>query len=75
MTTLEEVISLIHKGEKNRHYAETILNHQSSRSHTIFKFHVSAFFVDEEFDVLRCSTEATINFIDLAGSEKISNHY
>jgi hypothetical protein len=36
---------------------------------------VSAFFVDEEFEVLRCSTEAAINFIDLAGSEKISNHY
>ena len=36
---------------------------------------MSAYFIDEEFDVLRCSTEAIVNFIDLAGSEKISNHY
>ena len=27
VTSLEEVITIIHNGEKNRHYAETILNH------------------------------------------------
>ena len=43
VTTLDEVFKILSKGEKNRHYAETILNHQSSRSHTIFKVLVSAF--------------------------------
>lgn len=74
VTSLEEVITIIHDGERNRHYAETILNHQSSRSHTVFKLKVSAYLPDEESDILKCSTEAVVNFIDLAGSEKISNH-
>ncbi|EGR26914.1 kinesin motor domain protein [Ichthyophthirius multifiliis] len=34
---LEDVLDIIYQGEENRHYAETILNHTSSRSHTIFK--------------------------------------
>ncbi|CAD8121633.1 unnamed protein product [Paramecium sonneborni] len=74
VTSIEDVISCISKGEKNRHYAETILNHQSSRSHTIFKVLISAYSNEsEEEENFTFSTEACINFIDLAGSEKISS--
>ena len=34
---VNEVIQAIRKGERNRHYAENIMNHNSSRSHTIFQ--------------------------------------
>ena len=72
--SLEEVIQLIHQGESNRHYAETILNHQSSRSHTIFRIQVNASQLSAQGDQgLKSSTQAYINFIDLAGSEKIGN--
>ena len=35
--SLEHVKQVIKQGESNRHYAETSLNHTSSRSHTIFR--------------------------------------
>lgn len=34
---MEEVMELIEKGESNRRYATTAMNHNSSRSHTIFR--------------------------------------
>lgn len=73
VTSLDDVFRLIQVGENNRHYAETILNHQSSRSHTVFKVLLSAYMNESEDDEdFTFSTEACINFIDLAGSEKIS---
>lgn len=48
VTSLEEVIQLINLGESNRHYAETILNHLSSRSHTIFTINVTSYKLDVE---------------------------
>ena len=39
--SIEEVLKLITIGEKNRHYAETFLNHCSSRSHTLFRLHIT----------------------------------
>jgi len=35
--SVNEVIEVIRKGEKNRHYAENVMNRNSSRSHTIFQ--------------------------------------
>ena len=40
--SLEECLSLLRLGEFNRHYAETKMNHQSSRSHTLFRLHVES---------------------------------
>ena len=40
ISTIEDALALLQKGEENRHYAETFLNHTSSRSHTIFKVYV-----------------------------------
>ena len=92
----------------NRHYAQTKLNHKSSRSHTIFRIVVKSLtnhFISKyrKFQATQTNTglinnvnngdlinslskqngdniegavitEAELNFIDLAGSEKISNH-
>ena len=92
------------KGEQNRHYAETLMNHTSSRSHTIFRLFVKAVtnnFIRNYRKEMRDSsninnenllkelndsdenciqtgtlvTEALLNFVDLAGSEKVSNHH
>jgi Cdc6-like AAA superfamily ATPase len=32
-----EILEVLSRGEKNRHYAQTSMNHHSSRSHTIFR--------------------------------------
>ena len=40
--SIEEILSIIKKGEVNRHYAKTTMNHVSSRSHTIFRLHVQS---------------------------------
>ena len=37
VSKIEEVLRLISLGERNRRYAETHLNHCSSRSHTLFR--------------------------------------
>ena len=43
--SLEDCLSLLRLGEVNRHYAETKMNHQSSRSHTLFRLHVESMVV------------------------------
>lgn len=37
METFEDCMEILKLGEYNRHYAATSMNHQSSRSHTIFR--------------------------------------
>lgn len=37
ISSIEEAIKKLKDGEANRHYAETALNHTSSRSHTLFR--------------------------------------
>ena len=78
--SIDEVLERLHKGEENRHYAATNLNHHSSRSHTIFKLNVRSLKVvpktntltdEENFENI--TTESAVNFVDLAGSEKVSS--
>lgn len=45
--SIEDILEVIYEGEENRHYAETILNHSSSRSHTIFKLYVHSYGNDQ----------------------------
>lgn len=59
-------------GETNRHYASTIMNHCSSRSHTIFRLYVRC--VPNVPSPSSMITESILNFVDLAGSEKINIH-
>ena len=35
--SVEEIMQIIIQGEGNRHYAESVMNHNSSRSHTVFQ--------------------------------------
>lgn len=63
VSSIEEVLLFLQKGEENRHYAQTIMNHSSSRSHTVFRLKIST------------SKETFLSFVDLGGSEKVSNLY
>ena len=88
MESFDECKELLKLGEMNRSYAETKMNHQSSRSHTLFRLTVQSVV---KFDCLnesdgdnalaRVSTitnsvnvQAVLNFIDLAGSERADSH-
>lgn len=62
-----EINGIIEKGEHFRHYAITKLNHCSSRSHTIFTLKIKSLCNKE--NLIR---ESVVNFVDLAGSEKIA---
>jgi len=75
--TIDEVLEKLWKGEENRHYASTSLNHHSSRSHTIFRLNVRSLQMvpkqdpEEEESFENITTESVVNFVDLAGSEKV----
>ena len=62
----EEAIDLIMSGEENRHFAATALNHHSSRSHCLIRLFVKKIGKNETV------FEGICNFVDLAGSEKLS---
>lgn len=68
ITSLKEALEVLERGEKNRHFAATNLNHNSSRSHALFRIMVK--YVDKENNVY----ESICNFVDLAGSEKLSKY-
>lgn len=73
----EECLEILKIGEFNRHYAATSMNHQSSRSHTIFRLmiqNVGERGFSGEGRGIKYVKESLLNFIDLAGSEKVSNH-
>ena len=72
VTSIEDIIDIIRKGEANRHYASTIMNHVSSRSHTIFRLYVRC--IPNLIETTSVITESILNFVDLAGSEKINIH-
>lgn len=109
VSSISEILEKLKKGESNRHYARTNMNHSSSRSHTIFRLLVQTVtntFIREyrrqkrekspniNNDELKHKfssaekileskeategtmvTESLLNFVDLAGSEKISSHH
>ncbi|KAF7252702.1 Centromere-associated protein E [Varanus komodoensis] len=74
VTSPEQVLSWLQKGEKNRHYGETKMNERSSRSHTIFRMIIES---KEKTDTSSSSYEGAVmvshlNLVDLAGSERAS---
>jgi len=110
VSSIDDILEKLRRGEAHRHYASTIMNHVSSRSHTIFRLMVqtvsSSFIKDyrgqqqQQDDPCNTSninnqelrmhieahlqaktgqktviTESLLNFVDLAGSEKVSNHH
>lgn len=85
-SSIEEVLHYLGRGEANRHYAGTAMNHHSSRSHTIFRLNVASvttvFTRDmclsspqdcDSDDSNNITTESVLNFVDLAGSERATS--
>jgi centromeric protein E len=80
----EAVLELLAQGEHHRHFAETAMNSNSSRSHTLFKTIIESRPVtpDQPKDNLRADwgastvdagvTYSMLNLVDLAGSERQS---
>jgi Kinesin motor domain len=72
INSINDVEGLIKKGESNRHYAATAMNHQSSRSHTIFRIYVTSVAIISSNETSEnITTESLLNFVDLAGSERV----
>ena len=73
VSNLQNIVRVLHKGNRNRATEKTDSNQFSSRSHAIFRLtvesHVHMANADvEDMKNIR-SFVATVNFVDLAGSE------
>lgn len=68
--TANEIYKILEKGSAKRRTAETLLNKQSSRSHSIFSItiHIKECTPEGE-EMIKCGK---LNLVDLAGSENIS---
>lgn len=68
--TANEIYKILEKGSAKRRTAETLLNKQSSRSHSIFSItvHIKEYTIEGE-EMIKCGK---LNLVDLAGSENIS---
>eukprot|EP00826_Nyctotherus_ovalis_P054019 TRINITY_DN7055_c0_g1_i9.p1 TRINITY_DN7055_c0_g1~~TRINITY_DN7055_c0_g1_i9.p1 ORF type:complete len:469 (-),score=126.37 TRINITY_DN7055_c0_g1_i9:613-2019(-) len=68
VTSMEQCLTLLFTGEKNRVIRQTKLNMFSSRSHTVFQLFVTNLKGGSD----KCVRKAKLNLCDLAGSEKVS---
>lgn len=68
VTNYQDAIEILERGDRNRHFAATNLNHNSSRSHAIFRMFIK--YVNKDGDIF----QSVCNFVDLAGSEKLSKY-
>lgn len=68
--TKDDVYKLLEKGKERRKTATTLMNAQSSRSHTVFSIlvHIKENGIDNE-EMLKIGK---LNLVDLAGSENVS---
>ncbi|CAM8919541.1 unnamed protein product [Rhodiola kirilowii] len=68
--TANEIYKILEKGSAKRRTAETLLNKQSSRSHSVFSItiHIKEGTLEGE-DVIKCGK---LNLVDLAGSENVT---
>ncbi|KAL6481452.1 hypothetical protein MHYP_G00095320 [Metynnis hypsauchen] len=75
VTSPEQALGWIRKGEKNRHYGKTKMNQRSSRSHTIFRMILES---RERSDPMSGENAdgaiivSHLNLVDLAGAERAS---
>ncbi|KAI4891029.1 hypothetical protein NFI96_013890, partial [Prochilodus magdalenae] len=75
VTSPEQALAWIRKGEKNRHYGKTKMNERSSRSHTIFRMILES---RERSDPVSGENAdgaiivSHLNLVDLAGAERAS---
>ncbi|CAK9159834.1 unnamed protein product [Ilex paraguariensis] len=70
VTSATEIFTLLERGSSKRRTAETLLNKQSSRSHSLFSItiHIKESTPEGE-ELIKCGK---LNLVDLAGSENIS---
>ncbi|CAL0317032.1 unnamed protein product [Lupinus luteus] len=70
VTSASEIFTLLERGSAKRRTAETLLNKQSSRSHSLFSItiHIKETTPEGE-ELIKCGK---LNLVDLAGSENIS---
>nr|CAD1825868.1 unnamed protein product [Ananas comosus var. bracteatus] len=70
VTSADEIFTLLERGSAKRRTAETLLNKQSSRSHSLFSItiHIKEA-TPEGVELIKCGK---LNLVDLAGSENIS---
>ncbi|CAL5207412.1 unnamed protein product [Lathyrus oleraceus] len=70
VTSASEIFTLLERGSAKRRTAETLLNKQSSRSHSLFSItiHIKEATREGE-ELIKCGK---LNLVDLAGSENIS---
>ncbi|CAK9167308.1 unnamed protein product [Ilex paraguariensis] len=67
--TADEIYKILEKGSAKKHTAETLLNKQSNRSHSIFSITVQIKECTAEgVELIKCGK---LNLVDLAGSENI----
>lgn len=65
VTEFSDVNFVLKKARDNRKVAQTAMNSQSSRSHSIYQLKIKAFKDDET-----CLLDGALNLVDLAGSER-----
>ena len=73
MESYDDCLRLLRLGEYHRHYAETKMNHQSSRSHTLFRLHVESVTADQGASVIKESvlvSEAQVTSLELCGPRR-----
>ncbi|XP_039257919.2 kinesin-like protein KIF12 [Styela clava] len=66
--TLDELMTVLEDGMKNRSVAAHNMNEHSSRSHSILTVHIDSEVIEEGISVTK---RGKISFVDLAGSEKV----
>ncbi|EGR30035.1 kinesin motor domain protein [Ichthyophthirius multifiliis] len=64
-----QATEIIKKGQKNRHVSPTLMNAESSRSHSIFSMSICYKEKDAESGIVK-EKLSKLNFVDLAGSER-----
>lgn len=68
--SVDEISAILDKGSSRKHMAETLLNKQSNRSHSIFTITIQMKDPNSSdgSELIRCGR---LNLVDLAGSENI----
>ena len=77
MSTADEVMQFMNRGDEVKNVAETKANEASSRSHTIFRLRLESSSRDNSSSNVTDSSAgkmkfSQLNLVDLAGSEGVS---
>ncbi|KAL0344591.1 UNVERIFIED_CONTAM: Kinesin-like protein KIN-5A [Sesamum radiatum] len=69
VSTADEIYAILDRGSAKKHMAETLLNKQSNRSHSIFSITIQIKqYNSDGSELIKCGK---LNLVDLAGSENI----